>query len=520
MIDKLPRPRPRQTRRIRDTLCRTGIVSLIIYSIFLLAHHQAQNKYENKILIPDNDQPTHPGPPHPPSLLSNLSLTSAQCAAAFPGLTRPIDDAVSQGAFTLDPGAAAAAPVLGRIRAGQLRVLRAQPRRDLSAEMLDARAAALHQLHRALLAAPPADGPLPDTTFALNFLDQPSGGGGAAWAYSAQADPASRPGAGGGGGGGGDGDGDGDEGHTGAARTFLMPHFSFWAWRLPFVGSMARAAAAIDRVEAEAHPTFASKAARAAWRGTAWFNSVGSPRLRGDLLAAARGKAWADVEALRWDGARGGAGGAGGFGGGRTASNALPVEDFCRYRYVLHTEGVTYSGRFQFLQLCASVVITPPLGWLQHATHLVRPVFSDTLLLGAEGEEGGERGGEGEEQGQGQGQGEGRTRWEPDPATRRAWPVSYAPEEANIVFVRPDWSDLEEVILWLEAHPGVGEGIARRQRATFAGGGYYSPAAEACYWRALVRGWSEVVRVDEGRLEGVAAGDGQTFEAFVLTNGE
>ncbi|ROW07604.1 hypothetical protein VPNG_06825 [Cytospora leucostoma] len=473
--------KPRQRRRIRDTLYCTGFV-FIIYRIFLLAHHQAQKRSENDSLIP-NYQPIHQGP-HSPSLLANLSLTSSQCAAAFPGLTQPIDDIVSQGPFTLNPDTA---PVLGQIRSGQLHILRAQRKNDLSAEMLNSRTASLHQVHRALLTAPPSE-PVPDTTFALNFQDQPFG---TAWAYSTQADPASRPGA------------NGDD-HP-DARTFLMPHFSFWAWRLPFIGSMSRAAAAIDHIETALNPTFTSKIPRAVWRGTTWFNSVDNPRLRGDLLAATRDKPWADVEALRWDGTRNG--------GGRTASNALPIEDFCRYRYVLHTEGVTYSGRFQFLQLCASVVITPPVGWLQHATHLVRPVFSDTLLLPPPGPE--EKG-----RGRGQGQGQGGSRWEPwAPATQRAWPVSHAPEEANIVFVRPDWSDLEDVILWLEDHLDVGEGIARRQRDLFAGGGYYSPAAEVCYWRALVRGWSEVVRVDESRLEGTA-GDGQTFEAFVLTNGD
>ncbi|KAK7746464.1 hypothetical protein SLS53_002423 [Cytospora paraplurivora] len=488
MIDTLLKPR--QKRRIRDTLHCTGLV-FTIYCIFLLGSDHVEKKHESNNLIPAS-QPAHQRP-HPASLLNNLSLTTSQCAAAFPGLTQPIDDIVSQGPFTLNLDTA---PVLGQIRSGQLHILRAQRRSDLSAEMVDSRTASLHQVHRALLTAPPSE-PIPDTIFALNFQDQPFG---TAWAYSTQADPASRPGGERGGGGSSDGDDHPD------ARTFLMPHFSFWAWKLPFIGSMSRAATAIDHIETALHPTFTSKIPRAVWRGTTWFNSVDHPRLRGDLLAATRDKAWADVEALRWDGTR--SGGGGGGGGGRTASNALPIQDFCRYRYVLHTEGVTYSGRFQFLQMCASVVITPPIGWMQHATHLVRPVFSDTLLLPPSGPEQ-----------KGQGRGLGGSRWEPwAPATMRAWPVSYAPEEANIVFVRPDWSDLEDVILWLEDHADVGEGIARRQRDMFAGGGYYSPAAEVCYWRALVRGWSEVVRIDESRLEGI--GDGQTFEAFALTNGD
>lgn len=256
---------------------------------------------------------------------------------------------------------------------------------------------------------------------------------------------------------------------------------------------MWRAAAAIASIEKGRG--FASKIPKAVWRGTTWFNSVHNPRLRANLLAATKDKPWADVEALQWSGTT--KGGESGVGGGeRMASNSLPIEDFCRYKYVLHTEGVTYSGRFQFLQMCESVVITPPLGWMQHTTHLVKPLFSHSLPSS------------------------GREKWTPSEATNRAWPTNYGPEseEANIVFVAPDWSDLKETVVWLEAHPDVAAGIARRQRETFVEGGYHSPAAETCYWRALIRGWNQVVRIDEGVLADM--GEGQTFEAFVLSNGD
>ncbi len=45
------------------------------------------------------------------------------------------------------------------------------------------------------------------------------------------------------------------------------------------------------------------------------------------------------------------------------------------------------------------------------------------------------------------------------------------------------------------------------------GEGYFSPAAEVCYWRALVRGWSKVARYDEEEWERKPA---ITFEAFTL----
>lgn len=225
-----------------------------------------------------------------------------------------------------------------------------------------------------------------------------------------------------------------------------------------------------------------NKIPKAIWRGTTTFNSPHNPQLRQNLLRMAKDKEWADVEALKW------------VDSGRNASNALPIEEFCRYKYVLYTEGVTYSGRFQFIQMCASVVLTPPVQWLQHTTHLIRPLFSSKLELPKRK----------------------YNKWEPSAKTLKAWPTQYTPEEANIVFVAPDWSDLEDTLVWLEEHPKVAEGIAQRQRELFVGGGYFSPAAEACYWRALVRGWAKVA-VTEG--EGWEGLDGMAFEEFVLTNG-
>lgn len=301
---------------------------------------------------------------------------------------------------------------------------------------------------------------MPDTIFTLNFQDQPFG---TAWAYSRHADPKFGS-------------------KDANARSFLMPHFSFWAWKLPFIGSMARAAAAIADLEASYAGRWSAKIPKAVWRGTTWFNSVHSPRLRQKLVQTARGRPWADVEPLEWTGAGGVT--------GRNASNALPIEGFCRYKYVVHTEGIAYSGRFQFLQMCASVVLTPPIQWMQHVTHLARPLFSSDLKMGGKG-------------------------WTPTDMVRRAWPVGYKPEEANIVFVAPDWSDLGETVAWLEEHPEIAEGIATRQRELFVGGGYFSPAAETCYWRALVRGWAKMAR-SEGH--GWEETEGITFEAFSLTN--
>lgn len=304
--------------------------------------------------------------------------------------------------------------------------------------------ATLHQLYRSILTSP---SPLPNSTLTFSSHDVPPG---STLSFA-------RPGI-----------------SASGKRILPIPHFSFWSWPLPFVGSISSASAAIDRIEQE-YP-FAAKNPRAVWRGTSWFNNGAgaNPRGRQELLAGARGREWADVKALEWTS------------GSETATNALPIEDFCRHKYVIHTEGIGYSGRLQFHQLCASVILSPPLEWLQHTSHLVRPVFSSTLL-GTE---------------------DGNT----FRRARKFWPEEYdATEEANMVFVKADWSDLEATVSWLESHQEVAANIARRQRELYRGKGYLSPAAEACYWRAAVRGWSEIAQPTGVGWET----RGVTFEEFI-----
>ncbi|KAF7179939.1 hypothetical protein CNMCM7691_008991 [Aspergillus felis] len=315
----------------------------------------------------------------------------------------------------------------------QLYILNWQKKAFLSEQMLNERTAALNQLYRAIVTSPE---PLPDTLFALNIQDRPMA---QSWSYARPADP-----------------------NATKAGDFLMPHFAFWAWPLKYIGSMDRALTAITEIEA--NWTFHAKIAQAVWRGTPWFNDVQNHDLRKRLIQVTTGKSWADVQALKWET------------NGQTAGNGLAIEDFCRYKYIIYTEGVTYSGRLPFHQACRSIILTPPMAWMLHTTHLVRPVFSSTLLQ-TEPRQG-----------------------PPHQSDRikRAWPTDLDAGDANLVMVSPDWSDLEATIAWLENHPTIAQGIADRQRELFYDGGYLSPAAETCYWRALIRGWSKVVESEGG----------------------
>jgi len=423
-----------------------------------------------------SDEERHVRGPGPPSssAFENLSLDELQCRETFPDLTYEIDRAVANGPFKLEKQIVKG-PLIAAIRGGELWILQEPGKGELSQKMKEVplpaspphhrqssaniqppktqrQLAALHQIHRALLTSPH---PLiPDTVLALTVTDTPLAN---TFSY---ARPATDP--------------SGTKAHT-----FPMPHFAFWTWRSPFLSSLPAAAGAISAVEGGLG--WAAKDRRAVWRGTSWFSNgaASNPRLRQSLVRLAGNQSWADVQSLAWTT------------NAAAAANGLPVEAFCRYRYVVHTEGVSYSGRFNFHVMCRSVVVTPPLEWMEMNTHLVKPVYSSVLLGGMESALRDDR--------------------FPGKRARETWPVRYDAGEANMVFVRPDWSDLEETVRWLEGHPEVAEGIAERQRRLFAGGGYVSLAAETCYWRALIKGWSEVVRYEEGDWE-----EGVRFEEYVL----
>ncbi|KAB5571749.1 hypothetical protein GE09DRAFT_1200754 [Coniochaeta sp. 2T2.1] len=387
---------------------------------------------------------------------ASLDLTTEQCESTFPGLTKDIQNTVALGPFEIQPSGTDG-PLQVRIKDGKILVYQPGRIETLSTELLDAQTATLHQLHRAVITTPTR---LPDTIITINVNDQPFG---SAFSYTR---PAFRP------------PSSGSHGPS-LTRAFLMPHFSFWAWPLPSIGSIGRATAATGMIESQI--PFSRKDRRVAWRGTMGWNSAHYPASRENLLRLTEDADWADVQALHgYEIEADGSTAISGKVNSTTTNNALMIEDFCRYKYVLYTEGITYSGRLQFLQMCRSVLISPPIAWLQHSTHLIKPLFSTDILpkpehdYSREGSDG----------------------------SKAAWSIHYPPEQANAVFVSPDWSDLEQTVAWLERNPRMAEGIAERQRNLFVGQGYLSPAAEVCYWRALIRGWSEAVRYENSDWDG------------------
>ncbi|KAF7585733.1 hypothetical protein BBP40_010183 [Aspergillus hancockii] len=120
-------------------------------------------------------------------------------------------------------------------------------------------------------------------------------------------------------------------------------------------------------------------------------------------------------------------------------ANFLSMEDHCRYMFIGHVEGRAYSASLKYRQACRSVVVAHKLQYIQHHHYLL---------------------------------------------------VSSGPEQ-NYVEVERDFSDLPKRMDELLKSPDKAERIANNSVKTFRER-YLTPAAEACYWRALWEGWAEI----------------------------
>lgn len=260
-----------------------------------------------------------------------------------------------------------------------------------------------------------------------------------------------------------------------------MPSFASWSWANPNLGTTDDILDRISGVERQLK--WADKVDKVVWRGTPWFNPIEHLNLRKDLLRVTKGKEWADVEALR---------------SLDNGTNSIMIEEFCRYKYVVYTEGVTYSGRLPFHQACASVLIMARVTWVTRTALLLRPVEAEDLIKSIEG------------------------RVRSAGALRSGRSTSAQPgiiqsvvgwQDANAIYVNADFSNLEAVILFLREHAEVAQHIAWNQRETVVERGYLSMAAEICYWRAMVRAWAKVAEVDK---EDWGTERGERYETWLL----
>ncbi|EWC45508.1 hypothetical protein DRE_05366 [Drechslerella stenobrocha 248] len=376
----------------------------------------------------------------------SLMLTEKQCRKEYPLLFQPIDESVARGEFDFHRGPDEyAALVTARIKDNRLYIISNSNTTNNNVNVMH-RSAALHQIHKSLITALE---PLPDTVFAFTPVDYPKNN---SWVYAKWYD------------------------HTDLLNYWPVPHFGHWSWPTSYVGPLTEALATISEIEATL--PFDNKIDQLFWRGTSSFNPLQNRNLRSNLIAAAANKEWADIGELKWTAIE-------------KARNVVQIPEICRYKYIAYTEGISYSGRLPFHMLCESIIITPPINYLLHSTHLMKPVYAWTLGFASS-----------------TGMGDFAMK-----RMQKAWPRGYPPEQANAVFVSPDWSDLEETVMWLRANPKIARGIARRQKEMYVERGYLSESAEMCYWRETIRGWNKsAFPVGDGWNE-----LGMPWETFSLT---
>ncbi|KAK2735259.1 hypothetical protein FQN57_001203 [Myotisia sp. PD_48] len=369
----------------------------------------------------------------------NYGLNRLQCYKAFPKLFVEIDKAVRarEGKkiifWDIDSREMKDAMVRAMIYHGALYVIEFK---NAGATFTRGKAT-LNAINRALNSVPDRAS-LPNIEFIFSAEDF-VGGPQPIWTYSKK---------------------DGDD------HAWLMPDFGYWAWPEVGVGSyqaFRQRAAAIDQglglLATNTKPLhFSEKQKKLFWRG----NVATAPELRGKFVNSAAMKPWASVREIGWGNKEKEKDG--------MPLSFLPLEDHCRYMFLAHIEGRSFSGRGKYLQHCRSVFVTHELVWkeVHHAALVVPGDANDN-------------------------------------------------PEANYIQVNRDFSDLEAKMQFLLSNPAYAEVIAENSVRTFRDR-YLTPAAEACYWRELIRQYGAMCdfepllysQSDIGKPRGI------DFESFIL----
>ncbi|WPG98542.1 kdel motif-containing protein 1 [Acrodontium crateriforme] len=279
----------------------------------------------------------------------------------------------------------------------------------------------LHQIHRAILASRE---PIPNIEFSIKINDRieftermPKSENSTVWAFSRNmSDPITE-------------------------QIWLVPDFNWWEYPR-VMGSFAdfqRQALELDR------DGWNAKRDQLVWRGTTSFNAP----LRQALINQSDSQPWSDVHKVDEDSTAGDA-----------AKFRITMPDHCKYKYAVHTEGTTWSGRLKYLLSCHLVVVAHPLTWHTHLYHLLK----------------------------------------------------HDGPNQNYVQVAGDFANLREQMEDLVANPKKGKIIADNAAATFRDK-YGTPAAQTCYWRQLFHTWSKVA-YEPDPYEGITGSDGKVHKQW------
>ncbi|KAL1296881.1 hypothetical protein AAFC00_004496 [Neodothiora populina] len=232
-------------------------------------------------------------------------------------------------------------------------------------------------------------------------------------------------------------------------HIWLIPDYAYWAWPSARVASHQQ----VRRKMADANAKFpwAKKISKVVWRGTTHLN----PGIRWPLVKLAKEKEWGDVKVCD-------------IYQPKTKQFCITQDQHCQYKFPVHTEGYTYSGRLKYLQLCNSAPVVHKLKWLEHHHGVMRPNGTNQ----------------------------------------------------NFIQVERNWTDLESKILYYQEHEEEAQRIAQNNYETFYER-YLTPAATSCYWRKVFHGWSRVQGFEpqlyvKNETDGRMMLRGTSFEQYVV----
>ncbi|OJK00121.1 hypothetical protein ASPACDRAFT_51941 [Aspergillus aculeatus ATCC 16872] len=215
---------------------------------------------------------------------------------------------------------------------------------------------------------------------------------------------------------------------AGEEAVWLMPDSGYWAW---------------ENVQNSIGP-YDQKKRQLVWRRKPSF----APKLRRALMDAARGQPWGNVKHVDWN----------------QRTNVMSLEDHCRYMFIAHVEGRSYSASLKYRQACNSVVVAHKLQYIQHHHYLL---------------------------------------------------ISEGPSQ-NYIEVDRSFNDLAAKLEPLLDDPSRAERIASNSVQTFRDR-YLTKAAEACYWRMLFEGYSDVWNSSvPGQSKYQEQQRGFRYESFIL----
>ena len=203
---------------------------------------------------------------------------------------------------------------------------------------------------------------------------------------------------------------------------WVTPDFGFYDWPEPKIESYRKVRRRIREVESQT--PYEEKHKKLVWRG-ARGNSF-----RQTFLNVTEGVDWADTHDIEWHNPE------------MREKYLLSMSEHCRYQYVAHISGNSWSGQGKYAHNCESVFVTheTALKWTE--------IFTAAIEVDGEGQ--------------------------------------------NVVLLHDDWDDLASTIDNLMHHqPEKARRIAKNAKDTFQDR-YLTPAAEACYWRELFRQWSTI----------------------------